>query len=208
MLVPWPGIEPPPLALEAQSQPLGHQGSPKRNSSRQQVGLHFAFVLKEMATHSQYPWLENSKDRGTLVGSSPWCRRVGHNRATCFLLSLLWKKHVKPNYEVGLISNMREPPFLYEGNVHFERALYIHFLSDISTLGIRRSVWLSIKKVRPGNVMMHGLSQRESSSGNGTRATKGSALRGQSSCLLGSGKLDSLSFFHSFIPTNITELIE
>ena len=28
ILVPWPGIEPEPLALEAQSQLLGHQGNP------------------------------------------------------------------------------------------------------------------------------------------------------------------------------------
>ena len=168
----------------------------------------FCFCFEGNGNSLQHPWLENSKDRGTLVGSSPWCRRVGHSRATCFLLSLLWRKHVKPNYEVGLISNMREPPFLYKGNAHFERALYIRFLSDISTPGIRRSVWLSTKKARPRNVMMHGLSQRESSSGNGTTATKGSTLWGQSSCLLGSGKSDSLSCFHSFIPTNTTELTE
>ena len=79
-----------------------------------------------------------------------------------FYFRFYLKKNVKPNYEVGLISNMmREPPFLHEGNVRFERALYIHVLSDLSTPGIQRSVWISTKKVCPGNfVMVHGLSQR------------------------------------------------
>ena len=56
----------------------------------------------------------------SLVSYSPWRRRVGHNWGTCFLLSLLWKKHVKPNYEVGLISNtMREPPLSPWGKCSF-----------------------------------------------------------------------------------------
>lgn len=51
-----------------------------------------------------------------------------------FLFYLHWKKHMKWNYKVGLISTWWEnPSFLYDRNDHFERALYSHLLSDLST---------------------------------------------------------------------------
>lgn len=110
----------------------------------------------------------------------------------------IWKK-VKWN-KVGSIS-IWENPTSFEGNVHFERALYRPLLwpqhslkginqSDFHQESMQRSFLLcSI----PGLAFLREWNERKGSSVWGKR---------KRNHLLGAGKLHIFSFFHSLFPTN------
>ena len=122
----------------------------------------FCFCFGEGNGNSlQYPWLENSKDRGAWWATVHGVAESDTTQQLAFYFRFyeknIWNQIMKL---VWFLTRWENPPFLHEGNARSERALYIHFLSDLSTPGTRRSVWVSTKKVCPRNfTMVHGLSR-------------------------------------------------